>query len=66
MKSLREFVPLEILVHSLGNLPRQYFLYRQAAGSGIRGACLRFDWFCQRQDPQTLKQLESLFGHPQP
>lgn len=62
MKSLNEFVPLKSLVHSLENLPRLYFLYRQAAESGRRGGFLRFQWFRKRLDVQTLKQIESLFG----
>ncbi len=61
MKPSREFIPLNVLVHSTENLHRLYFLYRQAAESGIRGARLRFEWFRKRQDPGMLGRIEASF-----
>ncbi len=56
-----EFVPLEKLVNSLGSHRRTYFLYRQAAESGTRGARLRFQWYRKSLDKRQLKEVEALF-----
>lgn len=64
MKLEKEFVPLDALIHSLGNPRRIYFLYRQAADSGTQGARLRFDFFKRALSPSQLESVEALFKTP--
>lgn len=64
MKSLHEFIPLNVLIHSENNLPRQYFLYWRAARSGTPGSIRRYHWFCDRHGRQKIDRIKSLFRLP--
>ena len=66
MKIQNQFVPLDALIHSLGNHRRIYFLYRQAAESGLPGARLRFHFFKRSLTKGQLKAVEVLFKTSRP
>jgi hypothetical protein len=66
MKLENEFVPWESLIHSLGNPRRIYFLYKQAADSGTRGARLRFEFYKKTLSPRQLEAFEVLFKTARP
>jgi hypothetical protein len=61
MKLQEEFVPLNALINSLGNHRRIYFLYKQAADSGTRGADLRFQFYKKTLSDSQLNEVEALF-----
>jgi hypothetical protein len=61
-----EFVPLYQLIHSLDNNRRLYFLYRQAAQTGSKGAQLRFQQLIRTIEPAELRRIESSFKTHRP
>jgi hypothetical protein len=63
---LNEFIPLELLIPSLGSPRRVYFLYKQAAATGTRGARLRFAQYRRSMTRTQRREVEALFGPPVP
>jgi len=61
-----EFVSLAMLIHSLDNNRRLYFLYRQAAETGSPGARLRFQWLVRSLDGSELRDFEGVFKTSRP